>query len=91
MAGLDSTTEIAFKMIADSIEYIYDGEQFHYAAEAQPGELVEWVEQLNQKQFAKIEEFFNNLPELKETIEITCSKCGYQHKIDVQGLENFFG
>ena len=87
----DNINDITFNMIANSIEYIYDGEQFSYAKEAQPGELLQWVEGLNQKQFAKIEEFFNNLPELKETIEITCSKCGYQHKIDVQGLENFFG
>ena len=65
--------------------------QFHYASEAQPGELVEWVEQLNQKQFSKIEEFYTNLPELKEKIEVTCNKCGYKHEIEVQGLENFFG
>lgn len=87
----DNLNDITFNMIANSIEYIYDGEQFHYTKEAQPGEMLEWVEGLNQKQFSKIEQFFNNLPELKETIEVTCSKCGYQHKIDVQGLENFFG
>lgn len=87
----DNLNDITFNMIANSIEYIYDGEQFHYTKEAQPGEMLEWVEGLNQKQFSKIEEFFNNLPELKESIEVTCSKCGYQHKIDVQGLENFFG
>jgi hypothetical protein len=87
----DNITELTFNMIASSIEYIYDGEQFHYASETQPGELVTWVEQLNQKQFSKIEEFYNNLPELKEKIEITCSKCGFKHEIEVQGLENFFG
>ena len=83
--------EVILKLTADCIDYIYDGEQFYYASEAQPGEFLQWVEGLNQKQFNKIEEFFNNLPELKETIEVTCSKCGYQHKITVQGLENFFG
>jgi len=57
-------------MIANSIEYIYDGEQFYYAAEAQPGEMLEFVEGMNQAQFSKVEEFFNNLPRLKETIEI---------------------
>ena len=66
----DNINDITFNMIANSIDYIYDGEQFYYANEAQPGELLQWVEGLNQKQFAKIEEFFNKLPELKETIEI---------------------
>ena len=23
--------------------------------------------------------------------EFTCKKCGFNHKIDVEGLENFFG
>ena len=87
----DNITELTFNMIASSIEYIYDGNQFHYASEAQPGELIDWVEQLDQKQFSKIEEFYNNLPELKEKIELTCSKCGYHHTIEVEGLENFFG
>jgi hypothetical protein len=83
--------DITFNMIARSIEYIYDGEQFYYASETQPQELVEFIESMNQEQFAKIESFFNNLPKLKETVDITCSKCGFHHKIDVEGLENFFG
>jgi hypothetical protein len=87
----DDITDITFNMIANSIEYIYDGEQFYYGHEAQPGEMLEFVEGMNQEQFAKVEEFFNKLPKLKETIDLTCSKCGFQHKIDVEGLENFFG
>lgn len=87
----DDITDITFNMIANSIEYIYDGEQFYYGHEAQPGEMLEFVEGMNQEQFAKVEDFFNRLPKLKETIDLTCSKCGFQHKIDVEGLENFFG
>lgn len=87
----DSINEVTFNMIAESIEYIYDGEQFHYAHEAQPGELLAFVEGMNQEQFAKIENFFNNLPVLKETIDMTCSKCGFHHHIEVEGLESFFG
>jgi hypothetical protein len=87
----EDITDITFNMIANSIEYIYDGEQFYYGHEAQPGEMLEFVEGMNQEQFSKVEEFFNKLPKLKETIDLTCSKCGFQHKIDVEGLENFFG
>jgi len=89
---MEDITEVTFNMIAESVEYIYDSldEQFHYAKEAQPGEMLEFVESLNQQQFEKVEHFFNNLPKLKETIEMTCGKCGFHHKIDVEGLENFF-
>lgn len=87
----DDITELTFNVIANSIEYIYDGEQYYYAAETQPGELLQWVEQLNQQQFSKIEEFYNNLPELKQNIEVKCKKCGFEHNIKVEGLESFFG
>ena len=78
-------------MVANSIEYIYDGEQFYYASEAQPGELLTFVESMNQEQFGKMEEFFNNLPKLKEVLEMDCSKCGYHHVIEAEVLESFFG
>jgi hypothetical protein len=82
---------ITFSMIANSIEYIYDGEQFYYGYETSPQEMLEFVESLNAEQFKKIEEFFENLPKLKENVNITCSKCGFNHTIEVEGLENFFG
>lgn len=86
----DDITDITFNMIAQSIEYIYDGEQFYYAKESTVEEMVDFVETMNQEQFSKVENFFNNLPKLKETIEMDCKKCGFHHKIDVEGLESFF-
>lgn len=87
----ESSTDLAFQMIIDSIEYIFDGQQFHYARESTEAELIEFVESLNREQFAKIEEFFDNLPKLNKKIEITCSKCSFEHTIEVEGLESFFG
>lgn len=89
--NFEDVNDLTFNMIARSIDYIYDGEQFYYAHEQTQEELLEFVENLNQEQFSKIENFFNNLPKLKQKIEMTCSKCGFEHKIDVEGLENFFG
>jgi hypothetical protein len=86
----ENINDVTFHMIAQSIEYIYDGEQFYYATESTPEELMEFVEGLNQEQFGKIENFFNNLPKLKETLDIKCNKCGFDHKIEVEGLESFF-
>jgi hypothetical protein len=89
----DDISDVTFNMIAESIEYIYDGveDKFYYSHEAQPGEMLDFVEGMNQEQFAKVEEFFNNLPKLKEMVDLTCSKCGFQHTISVEGLESFFG
>ena len=87
----NSSVDIAFSMIVDSIEYVYDGEQYYYAEETSPEELMEFIETLNQEQFSKIEKFFDNLPTLKKKVDIKCSKCGYEHSINIEGLESFFG
>ena len=88
---LENPTDMAFNLVANSIEYIYDGEQFYYDRDAQPGEMLSFIESMNQEQFNKLEKFFDNLPKLKETINIKCSKCGFDHTIEVEGLESFFG
>ena len=82
--------DMTFHMIAKSVEYVYDGEQYYYANEVPIEEMVEFVENLSQSQFEKIEEFFSNLPKLKKEINITCKKCGFKHNIVAEGLESFF-
>lgn len=91
LSKLTDVSEIAFEMIADSVEYIYDGEQFYYANEVTHEEMLEFIEGLSQQQFSKIEDFFANLPKLEKRIEMKCSRCGFQHALDVEGLESFFG
>lgn len=88
---IDNVTDMAFDMIVNSIDYIFDGEEFYYAKETSKQELHEFINQLNQEQFTKIEEFFNNLPKMSKTIDLTCGKCGFHHHIEVEGLEDFFG
>ena len=90
-ADISSATDLAFSMIVNSIEYIFDGEQYYYAKESSSEELTEFVESLNQQQFSKIEDFFSNLPTLNKNIQMDCNKCGFHHTIEVEGLESFFG
>ena len=86
----ESITDMAFDMIAESVEYIFDGEQYYYATETEPDEIIEFIESLSQEQFSKIENFFNNLPKLNKKIEMDCKKCGFHHSIQVEGLDSFF-
>jgi hypothetical protein len=80
----------AFEIIAESIEYIYDGEQYYNASESTKAELLEFIESLNQSQFQKLEQFFDSMPKLNKRIELKCSKCGFDHTMNVEGLESFF-
>jgi hypothetical protein len=90
MKKVSNPADLAFEMIVSSIDYIYDGEQIYYAKETSREELTEFVESLNAEQFAKVEKFFENVPKLNKKIELKCSKCGFEHSFDVEGLESFF-
>lgn len=84
-----SLIEISMEVICNSIEYIFDEENYYYPKETPREELVEFVEGLSLEQFKKIEEFFNNLPSLKKEIDVKCAKCGFEHHIKIEGLDNF--
>jgi hypothetical protein len=90
IADKTSAVDIIFEIVIDSIEYIFDGEQYYYAHETTKEELKEFVESLNQDQFAKLEEFFDTLPKLNKTLNMKCGKCGFDHSIEMEGLESFF-
>lgn len=87
---LKTPADVAFELIMDSIEVIYDGEQAYYTKEAPREELQEFVESLNKAQFEKLEDFFNNSPRLNKNIEVKCTRCGFEHEIYFEGLESFF-
>jgi hypothetical protein len=87
----ESAVDIAFEVMVDSVEYIFDGEQYYYAHETPKEELLQFLESLNQEQFSKLEEFFEKLPSMRRNMEIKCSKCGFDHTIVMEGLDGFFG
>jgi hypothetical protein len=54
-------------------------------------ELTDFVESLNKAQFEKIKDFFSGLPKLKKDVDFTCTSCGTNNQITLEGLESFFG
>ena len=87
----DSLTDSAFKLVIECIEYIYDNDTLYYANEVSQEELLNFIESMTKEQFEKIEFFIDNLPKLDKIVDIKCKKCGFDHKIELQGLQSFFG
>ena len=85
-----SAVDIVFEIVVNSIEYIFDGEQYYYAHETSKEELTQFIESLNQEQFSKLENFFDTLPKLNKIMKMKCGKCGFDHSIEMEGLESFF-
>jgi hypothetical protein len=86
----DSVTKSAFEILVDCIDFIYDSDSVYYAHETPRQELMEFLESLTKEQFGKIEQFIQNMPKLNKNVDIKCSKCGYEHHLDIEGLQSFF-
>ena len=83
-------TDKEFVVVINSIDYIFDETSIYKAKEATQEELLLFVEKLPQEKYDLMKTFLENSPRAKLTVEKECVKCGYLHKINLEGLEQFF-
>ena len=90
VAAVNATNMI--DIIASCIEQIYDkgGEEVFEAKDSTKKELVEFIEQLNSKQFADVQKFFDTMPKLTHTVKIENPKTKKKSEIVLSGLNDFF-
>lgn len=86
----EDNADVMLQVLADCINYVYDKESIYYAKDQTREELMEFVEDLQQKDLEKLKVFFDSLPELKKDLHFKCPKCGYEENMVVKGLQNFF-
>ena len=60
------------------------------ARDLSKNELTEFVENLTQNQFAKIQEFFSTMPKLSHTVTLTHPKTKKKGKVVIEGMQSFF-
>ena len=92
VGGSDINASNMLDVISSCVLQIYDkkGEEVFDAKDQTKQELIEFVEQLNTKQFEEVQKFFDTMPKLRHTIEIENPKTKVKSKIVLQGLNDFF-
>ena len=84
------SASVAFELIAECIEYVYDKDNLYYTNEIPKEELEAFLDQMTTEQFKDVQKFIEELPRIEKTIDIKCSKCGFEHKIVSKELTDFF-
>ena len=87
----ENQVEQSFDMIAACIEKIYNEEEVWSTADCTHKEIVDFLEQMNSKQFKEIENFFSTMPKLSHEVEITNPKTKVKSTVVLEGLSSFFG
>ena len=80
-----------FKVVADCMDTVFTVEDAWEAKDYTSSERVKFVEQLNSKQYKKVENFFATMPKLSHTIEVVNPNTKKKSSIVLEGLADFFG
>ena len=86
----EAMVDKTFKVVADCIDTIYTEEDAWEAKDYTPDERIEFVQQLNSKQYKLIEKFFATMPKLSHTIEVVNPNTKEKGSVVLEGLSNFF-
>jgi hypothetical protein len=82
--------ESVFKIMCECIDIIYAGEEVHHAHEYSKKELNEFLENLTEDQFKKIQNFFETMPKLEKKLDYSCPVCAKHQSVLVSGIDSFF-
>ena len=85
--GIDQS----FELIATCIDKIYNEEEVWATSDCTKKEIVDFLEQMNSKQFKEIEKFFTTMPKLSHEVDITNPNTKVKSTIVLEGLSSFFG
>ena len=88
--GKDTSDEV-IDIMGKCIDQIFDGEEVYDSSTTSKKEFVEFVENLTNKQFDDVQNFFTEMPVLKHEIKLTNPNTGVENTFVIQGLSNFFG
>jgi len=80
----------SFELIASCIDKIYNEDEVWSTDDCSKKEVVDFLEQMSSTQFKEIEQFFETMPKLSHTIEITNPSTKVKSTIVLEGLSSFF-
>lgn len=89
--GEDATsTENIFNVMSKCILQIYNGEEVYDKEDTTDDERKDFLENLTQSQFLKIQQFFQTMPKLRHEVTVTNPKTKKKGKVTIEGLRSFF-
>ncbi len=86
----ETNLDQSFELIASCIDKIYNEDEVWSTDDCTKKEVVDFLGQMSSTQFKEIEQFFETMPKLSHTIEITNPSTKVKSTIVLEGLSSFF-
>jgi len=85
------TTDEVFDMLTGCIDQIFQGDEVWEGSTTPKKEMLSFIESFTQKQFEKIQEFFDTMPVLRHEFTVVNPNTGVESTYTLEGLQSFFG
>lgn len=88
----DSGTEVddVFEIASLCIDQIVQGEDVYESSNFSKKEIMEFLEDMDTKQFLLVQNFFETMPKLSHTIEVVNPNTKVKSEVVIEGLASFF-
>ena len=86
----EALVDKTFNVVADCMDTVFTEEDAWDARDYTPDERIDFVNQLNSKQYKAVEKFFATMPKLSHKIEVVNPNTKEKSSIVLEGLADFF-
>jgi len=86
----EQVVDKSLQLVADCIDTIFNKDEAWDANECSPKERLDFIQQLNSKQYKDVEKFFATMPKLSHKIEVVNPNTKKKNTIVLEGLADFF-
>jgi hypothetical protein len=83
--------EDVFSMIKRCVHEIHDDEKVYNRVDVSDSELDEFIDSLTGEQFEKVGGFFETMPKVQHSVEVTNPKTKKKGEVVIEGIQSFFG
>ena len=90
IANDSSQVEQVFEVLTQCVHEIHFGEQIFHRIDITEKDINEFIDQLTGEQFEKVGEFFETMPKVQHSIEVTNPKTKKKGEVVIDGIQSFF-
>ena len=94
MSGIDvndSDIDQVLNMMKRCVHEVHEGETVHTKIDMSESDLDEFIGSLSNEQFENVASFFDTMPKVAHSIEVTNPKTKKKGEVVIEGIQSFFG
>jgi len=91
IVGETDAVDDTFSMIRRCVHEIHDGDKVYNKVDMSDSELDEFIDSLLGEQFENLSKFFETMPKVQHSVEVTNPKTKKKGEVVIEGIQSFFG